>query len=341
LIVGPQADVPNRRRTPNSEDGHRRRGRIADPANDGRGGKRTQLLETRGAKYGWFMLNMIARRQLVLGFGSGILSAASGTAWAGARGPFGALERSNGGRLGVFAVDVGSGHTIAYRADERFLMCSTFKLLVVAAVLSSVDADRQELSRQIAYGRDELVEPYPVTGPHVGEGSLSVEELCAAAATLSDSTAANLLLRSLGGPAALTSYLRTLGDAATRQDRYELSSNTADGDRDTTTPRAMALTTRKLLFGNALSAQSCNQVERWMIDAKPGLNRIRAGLPAGWRAGDRPGTNPTETNDVAVVWPGKGSPVIVAAYYDAPTVNGPTRENVLRSVGAVVAGWVA
>ena len=44
-----------------------------------------------------------------------------------------AIEAREGGRLGVAILDTGNGAKLAHRADERFPMCSTFKLLASAA----------------------------------------------------------------------------------------------------------------------------------------------------------------------------------------------------------------
>ncbi len=286
-------------------------------------------------------LQILANRRLtLLGLTASFLSGVSFGSRAEEPDPLQAIEQAHGGRLGVFAVDTGSGRSLAHRADERFLMCSTFKLLAVAAVLSRVDAGVESLDRRLRYTKADLVEPYPVTGAHVDEGALSIGALCQAAIEVSDSTAANLLLRQIGGPAGLTAYLRALGDGVTRQDRYELAANSAQGVLDTTTPRAMALSAKKILLGGALAPDSRHRLERWMVKTTPGLQRLRAGFPSNWPVGDRPGTNPTETNDVAIIRPPGRSPILVTAYYHAPGVDEPVREGVLRSVGAAVARWL-
>jgi beta-lactamase class A len=244
------------------------------------------------------------------------------------------LERQHGGRLGVFALDTGSGRNLAHRADERFLMCSTFKTLAVAAILARVDAGHERLARRIAYGPKDLLEYAPVTRVHVKEGALTLEALCAAAIEVSDNTAANLILAILGGPGAVTRYARGLGDRITRLDRNEPTANRANGARDTTSPRAMTGSVRRLLLGDALSPASRARLEGWMTTSTPGLTRIRAGLPAGWRVGDKAGTGDTETNDVVIARPPGRAPILIAAYYAAPK-----GEAVLREVGAIVAGW--
>lgn len=251
-----------------------------------------------------------------------------------------ALERGVGGKLGVFAVEIDSNRTLAWRQDDRFLMCSTFKLLAAAAILARVDARQEELNRLVPYSAADLVEPHPVTGANVQAGALPLRTLCEAAVQESDSAAANLLMRRLGGPRALTAFMRSLGDGVTRVDRYELAANSPDGELDTTSPRAMALSVRKLLFLGALQRGSGELLEGWMRGDWRGAHRIRAGIPKTWVAGSKPGTSATSTNDVAVLRPRGATPVIVAAYYHSPPAELERREMVLQQIGQAVARWV-
>jgi len=250
------------------------------------------------------------------------------------------IERRYGGRLGVFAIDTGSGRTLSHRADERFLMCSTFKGILAAQVLARVDAGKEQLGRLVHYTGKDLIFTSPVTKANVGRGTMPVGALCQAIVEESDNTAAILLMRSVGGPAALTLFLRGLGDTVTRSDRYEPESNKYSGLLDTTTPRAITTAARSILLGNVLSPQSRAQLENWMIACKPGLNRLRAILPANWQAADRPGTSvEEETNDYALVRPSGRAPLLIAAYYDAPGVSMEAREAVLREAGTAFVRW--
>jgi beta-lactamase class A len=195
-------------------------------------------------------------------------------------------------------------------------MCSTFKVLAVAAVLSRVDAGKEQLARRIRINRSDLLAYTPVTKQHAG-AEMSVAELCAAALTLSDNTAANLLLASLGGPSAVTQYARGLGDSITRLDRTEPELNTAEtGDpRDTTTPLAMARNLAALTTGTALSPASRELMINWLVGCKTGDAKLRAGLPKAWRVGDKTGSGAHGTsNDVAVVWPPARAPLIITVY---------------------------
>ncbi|WP_322047452.1 class A beta-lactamase [Paraburkholderia sp. J67] len=250
------------------------------------------------------------------------------------------IERLHGGRLGVYALNTGSGRTLEHRADERFLMCSTFKGLLAAQVLARVDAGTEQLDRLVRYTAQDLIFTSPVTKANVARGALPVSALCQAIVEQSDNTAAILLMRSVGGPAALTQFMRKIGDSVTRSDRYEPDSNRYSGVLDTTTPRAITSAARAVLLGDVLSEASRSQLERWMVACKPGLNRLRAVLPADWQAGDRPGTSvEEETNDYALVRPPGRAPLLVAAYYDAPAVSMDAREAVLREAGKVFVQW--
>jgi beta-lactamase class A len=246
------------------------------------------------------------------------------------------LERKYGGRLGVAVLDTARTEPTAHRGDERFPLCSTFKCLAAAFVLARVDRKQEHLTRRVVYTRDFLVPYSPITEKHIGGGGLSVGEICEAAVTLSDNTAGNLMLDSFGGPAALTAYMRSLGDNVTRLDRTEPTLNEArPGDpRDTTSPVAMLETLRKLVLGTALSASSREQLAGWLVATKTGNKRLRAGVPQGWRVGDKTGTGRNNaTNDVAVIWPAGRAPIIVTAYYVEARASEDERNAVLSQVG--------
>src|ERR1700722_3873590 len=179
--------------------------------------------------------------------------------------PIADIERHYGGRLGVFAIDTGSGRTLSHRADERFLMCSTFKGLLAALVLSRVDTGKEDLSRLVHYTEKVLIFPSPVTKANVAQGAMSIGALCQAIVEVSDNTAAILLMRSAGGPTALTQFVRSLGDTVTRSDRYEPESNKYSGVLDTTSPRAITRVVIRILLGDVLSPRSRAQLENWMI----------------------------------------------------------------------------
>ena len=258
------------------------------------------------------------------------------------------LERRSGGRLGVAMLGFGLQTAAGHRTDERFGMCSTFKLPLAAFVLRDIQEGRLEADTAIHYSTDDLVPYAPVTEQFLERGYMSVTALAEAAQTTSDNVAANLLLRQIGGPAGLTKRLRAIGDEVTRLDRYEPELNLVPpGElRDTTTPAAMAATVRRLLEGQVLSEHYRDILVGWMKKTTTGRNRLRAGFPSNWQVGNKTGTGiaagmPNKTNDVAVAWPDDGSPaLVVAAYYESDGSYGRMRREdaeVLRVAAEIVA----
>src|SRR6266550_252365 len=256
---------------------------------------------------------------------------------------FAAIEQHVAGRLGVAGLDTATGRRLAYRADERFALCSTFKWLLGAQVLARAEAGVEQLSRVVRYAETDLLEYAPVTRAHVGEGGMAISQLVSAAIQYSDNTAANLLLRAVGGPASFTAYLRQLGDQSTRLDRVEPDVNSAiRGDvRDTTTPNAMLANMRVLLLGDSLSRTGRDQLLAWLIGNTTGAEKLRAGLPTRWRVGDKTGMGANgATNDVAIIWPVERAPVLLAAYLADTTADVGDRNDALSQVGRAVARWI-
>jgi beta-lactamase class A len=252
-----------------------------------------------------------------------------------------ALQEAHGGRLGVAILDTGSGRLVTHRGDERFPMCSTFKLLAVAGVLARADRGKLDLAQRIEFAKADLVSYSPVTETHVGAPGMTLAQICEAAITLSDNTAGNLLLDQLGGPAGWTAYARSLGDDTSRLDRRETILNEAiPGDpRDTTTPVAMLRDLQAVLLGDALSAGSKAQLIAWLEATRTGDKRLRAGFPKEWRVGDKTGTsNNAVFNDIAIAWPpGRAAPLLVTAYYAETSVDGDTANAVIAEVGRIAA----
>jgi len=245
------------------------------------------------------------------------------------------LEQRFDARLGVYALDTGSGRELAHRADERFAMCSVFKALAAAAVLQRTPPEY--LEKRVHFTEADFVDPSPVAERHLADG-MTVGELCDAAVRYSDNTAGNLLLADVGGPPGITAFARSLGDEVTRLDRTEPELNTAiPGDeRDTTTPRAIAGSFRALVLGDHLDPADRARFTDWLVGNTTGDERIRAGLPAGWRVGDKTGTGSYGTaNDVAVVWPPGAAPIVVAVLTSRATEDA-TRDNALLAEAAAV-----
>lgn len=251
------------------------------------------------------------------------------------------LERKGPGRICVSILNIASGKRLDHRANEPILMCSTFKALAAAFVLSRVDKNEEKLDRRVRFAQKDLMPYSPGTQPNIGGRGMTIAELCDAAVTLSDNTAANLLLASFGGPAGLTGFFRSLGDEVSRLDRIESALNAHDhpGDvRDTTTSGAMLENLRKLLFTDVLLPRSRSQLAAWLIANKTGDARLRAGFPKTWLVGDKTGTNGDKdgnANDIAVAWPPDRAPVIVTAYCEIPGISSEQRNAVIAEIGRI------
>lgn len=249
------------------------------------------------------------------------------------------LEKENGGRLGVSALNLENGQRLEYRANERFALASTFKLLLVAAVLHQVDLGKEKLDRPVPFDAKDIESYAPITSQHVKDGQMSIAVLCAAALQYSDNTAANLLLKTVDGPAGLTRYIRTLGDRVTRLDRNEptLNTNITNDLRDTTTPASMLKLMQTVLVGNVLSRSSKEQLINWLIGNTTGDAKLRAGLNPAWKVGDKTGSGANgASNDVAIVWPQDHQPFLVAVYYTGSTIPPDQQNKVIAQVGAIV-----
>ncbi len=252
--------------------------------------------------------------------------------------PFAAQERRGRGRLGVCAIALRDGGRLERRAHERFPLASTFKLPLTMLVLGRVDRGAERLDRALRFTGSEIVGYSPAFAGKQHGGTMTVGALCAAAIEHSDNTAANMLLRTVGGPPAVTAYLRGLGDRVTRLDRSEPALNDATpGDpRDTTTPAAMADLLAKLVREPVLSSASKARLFAWMRACDTGLARIRAGVPPDWTAGDKTGTTNTGGNDVAILWPRSGAPVVLAVYFAEVHANDASRDAAIASVACDV-----
>lgn len=255
------------------------------------------------------------------------------------------IESFSGGRLGVAIRDTTTGMTVGHREKERFPICSTFKFLAAAAVLRRVDMHQEKLDRRIVFGQKDLVHYSPVTEQRIGGEGMTVAEICDAAVTMSDNSAGNLLLRTLGGPSGITLFTRDLGDNMTRLDRWEtdLGEATPGDPRDTTTPASMLNNLKKLLVDETtLSDASRAQLLQWLVDCKTGDKRLRAKLPGDWRVGDKTGSgNHGSANDIAILMPPDRAPILVAVYLTQTEAPAADRDAAIAEVGHLIASAIA
>jgi beta-lactamase class A len=251
-----------------------------------------------------------------------------------------AYERESGGRIGFHAENLASGAKLGWRADERFVMCSTFKASLAAFVLARVDRGEDRLDHMISYGPKDI-QPYaPVAKQNLAKGAMSMGDMCQAVVELSDNTCANLLLAHVGGPAKLTEFWRSLGDTVSRLEHYEpeLNRTPPGGLDDTTTPAAMAGSLHRLVSGSALSPSSRERLTGWMVNCKTGADRLRAGLPKDWKIGDKTGNNGKDGfGDIAVVWPKPEAAIVICAYTRGGSPTAAQVKTAFAAIGRLVA----
>jgi beta-lactamase class A len=252
------------------------------------------------------------------------------------------LEQTLAGRLGVFALNTSNGKQLSYHADEYFPMCSTFKVILASAILKRSTQIDGLMGQRIKYQQSDLVTYSPITKQYLEDG-MTVAALCAAAIQYSDNTASNLLMKILGGPGAVTTFARSIGDRQFRLDRWETALNSSiPGDRrDTSTPNAMASSLQRLAVGDALEPHLQVQLRVWLRGNTTGAARIRAGVPADWQVGDKTGTGDYGTaNDIGLVWPPRRSPVVVAIYTTQGEKDAKARNDVIASAARIVVDWL-
>ncbi|MFF7791693.1 class A beta-lactamase [Streptomyces sp. NPDC007991] len=251
------------------------------------------------------------------------------------------LEREHTARLGVYARNVRTGRTVAYRADERFPMASVFKTLAAAAVLRDLDRDGEFLARRVHYTQEYVTKSgySPITKDNVATG-MTVGELCDATIRFSDNTAGNLLLEELGGPTAITRFCRSVGDEVTRLDRWEPELNSAEPWRttDTTTPRAIGLTYARLVIGDALEPRDRARLTDWLLRNTTSDDRFRKGLPADWLVADKTGGGRYGgSNDVGLTWPPDGPPIVMSVLTTQPEEDAPADDALVAKTAALLA----
>jgi beta-lactamase class A len=247
------------------------------------------------------------------------------------------IEQDLDARVGLVIRDSGSDWSVSFRADERFLMNSTFKTMLCGAVLHRVDEGDINLDEQIAIEATDILDYAPVTETMVGT-SMSVGALCQATIDMSDNTAANLLIDRIGGPESVTAFLREIGDPVSRLDRREPELNTfTPGDpRDTTTPAAMVATMETLLTGDALTPQSRAQLVDWMSGGGVTGALIRASTPEGWHVADRSGSGDFSRNIVAMVTPPDREPYFIAVFLSDAEADFDTRNAAVIALSEAV-----
>lgn len=247
------------------------------------------------------------------------------------------LETSFNGKIGVYAIDTNNNQIIAYRADERFPIQSTLKLIAVSALLQQSNNDRNLLKEKIHYTENDLISWHPITGKYVKSG-MSLEELSAAAISYSDNPAINLIIKKLGGPKVITNFACSMGNNTFNLVHYEgnLNSNPKYQD-DTSTPKDMAISVEKLTLGNILAKPLRVQLVTWMRNSTTSYKRIRAGVPIAWVVADKTGTgNYGIANDIGILWSPACKPIVLAIYTVRNQQDAKSRDDIVATTTEII-----
>ncbi|KTD30169.1 MULTISPECIES: class A beta-lactamase [Legionella] len=250
------------------------------------------------------------------------------------------LESSSGGRIGVYAINTANNTHLGYRATERFPMACTSKVMGVAAVLKKSMKDKSLLAQKITYTKSDLTNWAPITEKNLNTG-MSVKALCAAAISYSDNTAMNLLLKQLGGVKGMNAFARTIHDDMFQQTHDwpgEAMSGGQHNSDDSSTPAAMANSLKRLAFTDVLAKPQRELLLTWLRANTTGNSRIRAGVPQGWLVGDKTGSGfyYGTTNDIAIIWPPKCAPIVMAVYYTSNNKEAPKRGDIVASATRII-----
>lgn len=248
------------------------------------------------------------------------------------------LEASMDGKIGVFALNTANNQQIEYRSDEHFPIQSTFKVMVVAAILKQSMTDKHLLQQKITYSKKDMVFWSPITEQHLVDG-MTLLDLCSAAMIHSDNTATNLIVNKLGGPQAVIAFARSIKNTTFRLDNWEPNLNSNPKNlHDSSTPAEMAKSLQKLTLGTVLARPQQEQLITWMKGNKTGDTRIRAGVPKGWIVADKTGSgsNYGIANDIGIIWPPKGAPIVIAIYSVHKQKNAAAHDDLIASVTRLV-----
>lgn len=255
------------------------------------------------------------------------------------------FETSTHGKIGIYVINTANGERIEYRANERFPMGCTSKIVGVGAVLAKSRDDITLLSKQIKYTKKDLVSWSPITEKHVNTG-MSVSELCEAAIRYSDNAAMNLLVKKIGGLGQINAFAHTLHNATFRQDHGWPEEAYSGGSRnlnDSATPKDMVNTLKQLTFTKVLPQPQQEQLLSWLKNNTTGNARIRAGVPKNWVVGDKTGTGAIygTTNDLGIIWPPKCAPIFIGIYYTSDDRTAVVRNDVIASATTLTISQLA
>ena len=259
-----------------------------------------------------------------------------------------ALAAPAQGRLGVAAVVVEGGTVIALAGDERFPMQSVFKFPIAMAALAQVDAGRLRLDQPTTITPADFAGGVsPIRDAHPKGVTLPFEEVLHSAVSLSDNTASDVVLRTIGGAAAAQAFLRGLridGIAVVATEK-EMGAAHEVQDPNDATPNGMVALLKAFHAGAGLTSTSRERLRGWMTDTPTGPRRLKGALPAGTVVAHKTGTSNTTdgvtaaTNDVGLITLPDGRHLAIAVFVSDARGDEAAREGVIAGVAR--AAWDA
>lgn len=249
------------------------------------------------------------------------------------------LEATFDGKMGVYAIDTNNNETIAYRENERFPTQSTLKLIGAAALLKEGDKNKALLHEKIHYTKNDLAawHWHPVTRRHLADG-MTLQELAEAAVSYSDNPAMNLIMKKFGGPQFVTDFAHSIGNNSFNIEHYECNLNSdPHSQQDTSTPKDMAISVKKLTMENVLSQTSKLKLIDWLKNNTTGYKRIRSGVPIGWVVAEKTGSGDYGvTNDIGLMWSPTCKPIVLAVYTIQNKQDAKNRDDIVASATQIV-----
>lgn len=223
-----------------------------------------------------------------------------------------------------------------YQGERSFPLNSTHKAFTCAMILEQVDQHQLVLSQKILISPEERVNYSPIT-QHKTE--LDLATLCSASVSYSDNTAANLIIKQLGGPQAISDNIKERGFRYTHLNRLEpnLNKDNLTKRLDLTTPIEAAQLLRQFVLGDWLSLHSKRQLTQWLLDDQVADELLRATLPKDWKIGDKTGAGSNGSRSIiSVFWSPSGKTYVLAIYLTNTQATISQRNKAIAEIGRAV-----
>jgi beta-lactamase class A len=209
-----------------------------------------------------------------------------------------------GGTVGVAVIHVETGRVVSIEGAKPLPLYSVFKLPLAVSVLKNVEENRLLLEKKIRITPEDVV-PGSQFNLDLWRKPVerSVRELLEVSIVRSDNTSSDKLLELVGGPAAVTARMRSMGFA-----NIDIHSSVHQYVAQRTNPNTgpaedLAQLLAQLQAGNILRPPQLEVLLGFMGRAMTGEARLRGTLPKGTPVADKTGTGEagSSTNDVGII----------------------------------------